>query len=392
MDQRLRTDEDAAAVFGAPILGRVPKVSDGERQEQIFLEAFQFLRTNMRLGGAARGNGDSRGLRVITVTSAHARGRQEHVVARLAEALGVVGFRVLAVDLDLRKPGLAAAFHQPPGGPGVAEVLTGEARLEEVIQATSHRSVRFVPAGSVQSSASSTINAAGVRVRNLVVDASRLADIVLLDTAPVSVGAETSAAAAVTDGALVVIDAENMRRDTLRAASEQLDRAGARVLGLVINRIQATLRRSAYGGYYDVPKGAGPRDSKPRAELPDRRRGSPAGVSLGDASAAASRRGRRQRTRAHHPRHHYRLAKALADAGFDVTTWRPRDLEPEGHVDAVPVRYLPTRKGRLARMTSAPLTMLAAARLRPDVVCAVSLDLLPWAVLLRTDRTLPRGL
>ena len=269
MDQRLRTDEDAAAVFGAPILGRVPKVSDGERQEQIFLEAFQFLRTNMRLGGAARGNGDSRGLRVITVTSPTPGDGKSTVVARLAEALGVVGFRVLAVDLDLRKPGLAAAFHEPPGGPGVADVLTGEARLEEVIQATSHRSVRFVPAGSVQGSASSTINAAGVRIRDLVVDASRLADIVLLDTAPVSVGAETSAAAAVTDGALVVIDAENMRRDTLRAASEQLDRAGARVLGLVINRIQATLRKSAYGGYYDVPKGAGPRDSKPRAELPD---------------------------------------------------------------------------------------------------------------------------
>ncbi len=86
---------------------------------------------------------------------------------------------------------------------------------------------------------------------------------------------------------------------------------------------------------------------------------------------------------AHHPRHHYRLAAALAEAGFEVTTLCPRDLDPEGHVDAVPVRYLPTRKGRRARMTSAPLSILAAARLRPDVLCAVSLDLLPWAVLLR---------
>jgi capsular exopolysaccharide synthesis family protein len=269
MDQRLRTSEDAAEVFRAPILGRVPKVSDGERQDQIFLEAFQFLRTNLRLGSAARGNGDARGLRVITVTSPMPGDGKSTVVARLSEALGVVGLRVLAIDLDLRKPGLAAAFDEPPGGPGVADVLLGEARLDEVIQTTSYESVRYIPAGSVQSSASSTVNAAGVRIRDLVVDASRLADVVLLDTAPVSVGAETSAAAAVTDGALVVVDAENMRRDLLRAASEQLHRAGARVLGLVINRVEATLRRSAYGGYYDVPKGAGPRAPKRPAELPE---------------------------------------------------------------------------------------------------------------------------
>jgi glycosyltransferase involved in cell wall biosynthesis len=86
---------------------------------------------------------------------------------------------------------------------------------------------------------------------------------------------------------------------------------------------------------------------------------------------------------AHHPRHHYRLAAALAAAGFDVTTMTPPDLAPAGHVDAVPVRYLPSREGRLARMTSAPLSILRAARMRPDVVCAVSLDLLPWVVLLR---------
>jgi capsular exopolysaccharide synthesis family protein len=269
MDQRVRTHEEAAEIFGAPILGRVPKVRDREREQQIYLEAFQFLRTNLRLGGAARANGDSRRLRVITVTSAMPGDGKSTVVARLAEALGVVGFNVLAVDLDLRKPGLASAFYQPVGGPGVADVLLGEARVDEVVQDTRHASVQFIRAGSVQQSASSTINAASVRIRDVVLEASRLADVVLLDTAPVSVGAETSAAAAVTDGALVVVDAQNMRRDILRAASEQLDRAGARVLGLVMNRTEDSLGKSAYGSYYDVPKGAASGAVKLPAELPE---------------------------------------------------------------------------------------------------------------------------
>ena len=86
---------------------------------------------------------------------------------------------------------------------------------------------------------------------------------------------------------------------------------------------------------------------------------------------------------AHHPRHHYRLAAALGDAGYDVTTLAPADLPPSRQVDAVPVEYLPPRRGRLARMASGPLTILAAARRRPAAVHVISLDLLPWAVLLR---------
>jgi glycosyltransferase involved in cell wall biosynthesis len=88
---------------------------------------------------------------------------------------------------------------------------------------------------------------------------------------------------------------------------------------------------------------------------------------------------------AHHPRHHYRLAASLADAGYDVEMVAQPDLTP-GHDDAVPVSYLPVRGGRLARMASAPLSVLRAARMRPDALYVLTLDLLPWAVLLHALR------
>lgn len=106
------------------------------------------------------------------------------------------------------------------------------------------------------------------------------------------------------------------------------------------------------------------------------------------AAAIANRSPKRRRIiflqsgpQAHHPRHHYRLASGLAQAGYDVMTMAPRDLSP-GQTDAVPVEYLPSRGSRLTRMLSAPLTVAAAARRRPIAVHVVSLDLLPWAVLL----------
>jgi glycosyltransferase involved in cell wall biosynthesis len=85
---------------------------------------------------------------------------------------------------------------------------------------------------------------------------------------------------------------------------------------------------------------------------------------------------------AHHPRHHYRLAAALAEAGADVRILSQPDPEP-GHPDVVPVDPLPVRASRIARIASGPMTILRALARRPDVIYVVSLELLPWAVAAR---------
>jgi len=85
---------------------------------------------------------------------------------------------------------------------------------------------------------------------------------------------------------------------------------------------------------------------------------------------------------AHHPRHHYRLAAALSDAGFDVTMLAQPDLT-EGHEDAVAVEYLPVRANRYLRMASGALTVGRALRRDADALYVLTLDLLPWAVLAR---------
>jgi glycosyltransferase involved in cell wall biosynthesis len=87
----------------------------------------------------------------------------------------------------------------------------------------------------------------------------------------------------------------------------------------------------------------------------------------------------------HHPRHHFRMAASLARAGYRVRTMAQRDLG-DGHVDAVPIAYLPKRRSRVSRMLTGPLTVARALREDPDVLHVVCLDLLPWAVLARVVR------
>ena len=75
------------------------------------------------------------------------------------------------------------------------------------------------------------------------------ADYVIIDTSPITVGAEASSIAAAVDGTIMVVDIDTVRRDVLAAASEQLRHARASIIGVVINR--AVLHKGmVYRGYY----------------------------------------------------------------------------------------------------------------------------------------------
>lgn len=62
------------------------------------------------------------------------------------------------------------------------------------------------------------------------------ADIVLVDTVPVSTVADASVVAAAVDGVILVVDLGRARRRELLTAKKQLTNARARLLGIVINR------------------------------------------------------------------------------------------------------------------------------------------------------------
>jgi glycosyltransferase involved in cell wall biosynthesis len=82
-----------------------------------------------------------------------------------------------------------------------------------------------------------------------------------------------------------------------------------------------------------------------------------------------------------HPRHFHLLARGLKAAGVPVIVIgqpmagdEPRDID---------VRFLPLRTGRLRRMLSGPDVLRRALKLKPSLIQINSLELLPWAVLVR---------
>jgi Mrp family chromosome partitioning ATPase len=80
-------------------------------------------------------------------------------------------------------------------------------------------------------------------------------DIIVVDSPPVQAVADATILSSFMDGCVFVIDATRSRRRAVHHAREALDRAGAHMLGAVLNRVPAG-SRADYGGYYGDAYGA----------------------------------------------------------------------------------------------------------------------------------------
>lgn len=196
---------------------------------------------------------------MIAVTSPLPGNGKSTVVAGLSDALALSGSTVLAVDCDLRKPTLAEEFGLLPGTDGLPEALLGHHAAEDLLVATSIPSVRLLP-GGLAGSNFAVAHATARRLPDVLNGLRPSADVVLVDTAPVALAAETSIVTSIADDVIVVIDARDLRRDALEETRDQLDRSGAKVLGLVLNRTEFAedkALKSAYGRPYRGPRRRG---------------------------------------------------------------------------------------------------------------------------------------
>jgi capsular exopolysaccharide synthesis family protein len=241
-DRRVESEQEVAEIFGAPVIARVPVERQTGWERELFAEAFQFLRANLQLR-------DLEGhYRAIAVTSALPGNGKSTVAARLAEALALSGSEVVIVDSDLRRPTLHE-YYGVSAREGLTSALVGLRDPVAMLRPTEIPAVRLLPAGPLMALPASVL--AGTQGMNDVLERlKREADYVIVDTSPVTIGADASAIASCVDATLMVVDIESVRRDVLTAANEQLRAARANILGVVINRAEILLKDEAYRGYY----------------------------------------------------------------------------------------------------------------------------------------------
>jgi Mrp family chromosome partitioning ATPase len=137
---------------------------------------------------------------------------------------------------------------------------------------SSTRGIDFLPSGPLPPSPAALLGTS--RAREVLSELRDRYDQIVVDTPPVTAGADVTALGPALDGLVLVVDLGHSGRRAITAARDQIERSGARLLGVVLNRVRAWDRRyglEGYGGYVPAPgaNGAGRRSGAARrvAEL-----------------------------------------------------------------------------------------------------------------------------
>jgi succinoglycan biosynthesis transport protein ExoP len=276
LDDSIRTKDDVERATGLPVVGLIPAVSAWKNHQVPYLvtaaqptspvaEAYRTLRTSVQFLGL------DRPIRSLVITSPTKQEGKTTTLANLAVALAQVGKRVILLDCDLRRPRLHQFFGLPNES-GFTSVLLGTDTVAEAMQPVEgYPTLALMASGPPPPDPSELLSSQ--RTRELLDGLRSRCDLLLIDSPPVLPVTDPLVLAAVADGTLLVVSADQTIRRALRRAVELLTQVDAPFLGSVLNNVGPE-RVYAYGyaaGYYHRRGGSKGTEPAPNGGQPGSR-------------------------------------------------------------------------------------------------------------------------
>ncbi len=268
IDDKVKDAEAVQDLLGLSTLGTITHVSGDRGQGTAHrltglldpfsgsTEAYRTLRTNIEFSSV------DTPIRTLLVTSADQGEGKTVTAANLAAVFAQAGRRVLLVDADLRRPSIHLMF-DIPNAHGLTSLLrSDEVSIEEVAHKTEQENLRVLTTGPMPPNPAELL---GSQRMHLIIDRLNVgSDLLIFDSPPLQAVADSAVLSSIADATLLVIDAQLSHRPAVREARELLDKAGANVLGVVLNRVPARAGAS-YSSYYSSYNGS---SQSPRTRLP----------------------------------------------------------------------------------------------------------------------------
>jgi len=205
--------------------------SPGRSSDEGPVEGYRLLRANLQLASI------DQPLRTLLITSARPGEGETTTAANLAVALAQAGRRVLLLDADLRRPSLRPFFGAPAEVGLTSLLLDPRMAVEQAVFPTDVPSLAVVSSGPLPPNPVELLASRAMRVR--LAELAAWADILIIDTSPLLACADALELAPQCDGVLLVVDSKVTGARTLRNTRGMLDQVGARVLGVVLNKVSA---------------------------------------------------------------------------------------------------------------------------------------------------------
>lgn len=193
-------------------------------------EAYQRLGTNL-LTPSTRDPAVLRDLMVVA--SLHGEGTTTTAALYASTLAKRKKLDVLLIEANFRTPALEQVFPIRRNG-GFAELIAGTQDLDTVVQATPQPNLFVITSGHYETSPSHVLEASSMS--DVLARLHERFQFIVFDSAPVNVYTDAQILGARVDATVFVVEADRTRIDEVQRAKRQLERAGAKMLGVLLNR------------------------------------------------------------------------------------------------------------------------------------------------------------
>jgi len=272
LDDTLKTGDDVQRVLHLPMLGAITRIPSVTKPSDALVtlrqgkspvtEAYRVLRTNLQFSGLKNPAG------TLLVTSTQPGEGKSTTAANLAVIMAQAQKQIVLVDGDLRRPSLHRDFGVSNKVGLTSLVLDETQSLDSVLQPTALPGLRLLTSGPLPPNPAEVLGSA--EMARIIERLRATSDLVIFDSPPAMVVTDAVILAGKLANTLLVVDAGRTRSDAIRRTQETLQQVGAKVLGVVLNKMSDKQASAYYYYYYHDYYAGGPRKKRRIFWIPGR--------------------------------------------------------------------------------------------------------------------------
>ena len=248
LDTTLKGSDEAELHLRQPVLTALPLLAsvDGLNLARLFVdspqsphsEAIRTARTGVLLSNLDLPH------KVLLVTSSLPGEGKSTVSSNLAMAHAQTK-RTILIDADMRAPQIGARLGLSPNAKGLSNLVAGTATIDDCLHRIAGSGLLVMPAGDIPPNPLELL--LSQRFQDVFKSLIEAADIVVIDSPPVGLVSDALAIAPMTTGTIYVVKAMETPYPVARKGLVQMQRGGAKILGVVLNQLDFQKAQQYYG-------------------------------------------------------------------------------------------------------------------------------------------------
>jgi non-specific protein-tyrosine kinase len=250
LDDTIKGPRDVTHALGLPVIGFIARVDQDPSgpiaavtPRSPAAEAFRSLRTNVQYASV------DHPANVILVTSPLPKDGKSTISVNLATVLAQSGKKVVIIDSDLRRPTLHKRLRLS-NRLGLSDLFVQhEINIEGALRKTKIPNLFLISSGGLPPNPAELVGSE--KMGKILDRLQEVMDVIIIDSPPVMAVTDAVVLAGRSDGVLLTVEPGQTKLALARQSVEQLRRSGARILGVVMNKVeQKRSRYYYYQGYY----------------------------------------------------------------------------------------------------------------------------------------------